>query len=83
MDHLARLLADRGRGSKALTMAAESLELGSEPGDQHRMAALHTNLVDLLHADGQREGDGYRRASLSATRLRSTSAGDGRAWFRS
>jgi hypothetical protein len=28
-------------------------------------------------------GDGYRRASLSATRLRSTSAGDGRAWFRS
>ena len=32
---------------------------------------------------GTPAGDGYRRASLSATRLRSTSAGDGRAWFRS
>ena len=35
--------------------AAEALELGSELGDQHRVAALHTNLADLLHAAGQGE----------------------------
>jgi DNA-binding SARP family transcriptional activator len=55
LNNLARLLAETGRGEEALTAAAEALELGRELGDQHRVAALHTNLADLLHADGQRE----------------------------
>jgi tetratricopeptide (TPR) repeat protein len=55
LNNLARLLAETGRGAEALTAAAEALELGRELGDQHRVAALHTNLADLLHADGQRE----------------------------
>ncbi|HEX9352410.1 MAG TPA: hypothetical protein VF933_01120 [Streptosporangiaceae bacterium] len=33
----------------------EALALGRELGDQHRVAALHTNLADLLHAAGQRD----------------------------
>jgi hypothetical protein len=32
-----------------------ALALGRELGDQHRLAALHTNLADLLHAAGQRD----------------------------
>jgi DNA-binding SARP family transcriptional activator/tetratricopeptide (TPR) repeat protein len=55
LNNLARLLAETGRGPEALTAAAEALELGRELGDQHRMAALHTNMADLLHADGQRD----------------------------
>ena len=55
LNNLARLLAETGRGEEALTAAAEALELGRELGDQHRVAALHTNLADLLHADGQRD----------------------------
>jgi tetratricopeptide (TPR) repeat protein len=55
LNNLARLLADTGRSREALALAAEALELGSELGDQHRVAALHTNLADLLHADGQGE----------------------------
>jgi tetratricopeptide (TPR) repeat protein len=55
LNNLARLLAETGRGPEALTLAAEALELGRELGDQHRVAALHTNMADLLHADGQRD----------------------------
>jgi tetratricopeptide (TPR) repeat protein len=55
LNNLARLLAETGRGPEALTAAAEALDLGRELGDQHRMAALHTNMADLLHADGQRD----------------------------
>jgi tetratricopeptide (TPR) repeat protein len=55
LNNLARLLAETGRGTEALALGTEALELGSELGDQHRVAALHTNLADLLHAAGQRE----------------------------
>jgi tetratricopeptide (TPR) repeat protein len=55
LNNLARLLAETGHGTEALALATEALELGSELGDQHRVAALHTNLADLLHAAGQRE----------------------------
>ena len=55
LNNLARLLAETGRGDEALEVAAEALELGRELGDQHRVAALHTNLADLLHAAGQGE----------------------------
>ena len=50
-----RLLADSGQPAEALLLAQEALALGRELGDQHRVAALHTNLADLLHAAGQRE----------------------------
>ena len=46
LNNLARLLAETGRRREALAAAAEALELGSELGDQHRVAALHTNLAD-------------------------------------
>ena len=55
LNNLARLRAETGHGTEALALATEALELGSELGDQHRVAALHTNLADLLHAAGQRE----------------------------
>ena len=55
LNNLARLLAETGREREALPLAAEALELGRELGDQHRVAALHTNLADLLHADGQHD----------------------------
>jgi tetratricopeptide (TPR) repeat protein len=55
LNNLARLLADTGRTGEALELATDALGLGSELGDQHRVAALHTNLADLLHQTGQRE----------------------------
>jgi tetratricopeptide (TPR) repeat protein len=55
LNNLSRLLAQTGRTVEALEAADEALNLGSEVGDQHRVAALHTNMADLLHADGQYE----------------------------
>ena len=55
LNNLSRLLADSGQPGEALLLAQEALALGRELGDQHRVAALHTNLADLLHAAGQRE----------------------------
>ena len=55
LNNLSRLLADSGQPAEALPLAQEALALGCELGDQHRVAALHTNLADLLHAAGQRE----------------------------
>jgi hypothetical protein len=75
LNNLARLLAETGRGSEALATAAEALELGSELGDQHRVAALHTNLADLLHADGQREA-AMVHLKEAARRFAAVDAGD-------
>ncbi len=44
-----------GGPADALPLAQEALALGRELGDQHRLAALHTNLADPLHAAGQRD----------------------------
>ena len=75
LNNLARLLAETGRGREALTAAAEALELGRELGDQHRVAALHTNLADLLHADGQ--GDAaMTHLKEAARRFASVDVGD-------
>jgi len=52
LNNLARLLAESGRLEEALTTAEEALRLGTERGDVHRLAALHSNLADLLHAAG-------------------------------
>ena len=49
------MLADAGRAAEALAAAEEALAAGGHLGDQHRLAALHTNLADLLHAAGQRD----------------------------
>ena len=56
LDNLARLFAESGRPAEALTTAADALRLGTERGDVHRMAALHSNLADLLHAAGDEAG---------------------------
>jgi hypothetical protein len=39
----------------ALEVANRALEAGSRLGDQHRLAALHTNLADILHAQGRED----------------------------
>ncbi len=75
LNNLARLLAETGRGSEALEVAAEALELGSELGDQHRVAALHTNLADLLHAAGRGE-DAMAHLKEAARRFASVDVGD-------
>ena len=76
LNNLARLLAETGRGAEALAVAAEALELGSELGDQHRVEALHTNMADLLHADGQREA-AITHLKEAARRFASVDVGDG------
>jgi tetratricopeptide (TPR) repeat protein len=75
LNNLARLLAETGRGREALSAAAEALELGRELGDQHRVAALHTNLADLLHADGQRDA-AMTHLKEAARRFASVDVGD-------
>ena len=75
LNNLARLLAETGRGHEALTVAAEALELGRELGDQHRVAALHTNLADLLHADGQHDA-AMTHLKEAARRFASVDVGD-------
>jgi DNA-binding SARP family transcriptional activator/tetratricopeptide (TPR) repeat protein len=75
LNNLARLLAETSRNREALQVAAEALELGSELGDQHRVAALHTNMADLLHADGQ--GDAaITHLKEAARRFASVDVGD-------
>jgi len=56
LNNLSRLLAESGRLDEALPTAAEALRLGTERGDVHRVAALHSNLADLLHAAGDEAG---------------------------
>ncbi len=68
LNNLARLLAETGRG-------AEALELGRELGDQHRVAALHTNMADLLHADGQHDA-AMTHLKEAARRFASVDVGD-------
>jgi tetratricopeptide (TPR) repeat protein len=75
LNNLARLLAETGRGDEALTVATEALELGCELGDQHRVAALHTNLADLLHADGQHDA-AMTHLKEAARRFASVDVGD-------
>ena len=53
VNNLARLYAQDGKLDLALEEASEALELGVRQGDQHRVAALHDHLADLLHRDGR------------------------------
>ena len=75
LNNLARLLAETGRRHEALTVATEALELGRELGDQHRVAAPHTNLADLLHADGQHDA-AMTHLKEAARRFASVDVGD-------
>jgi DNA-binding SARP family transcriptional activator len=75
LNNLARLLAETGRGDEALRVATDALELGRELGDQHRVAALHTNLADLLHADGQHDA-AMTHLKEAARRFASVDVGD-------
>jgi tetratricopeptide (TPR) repeat protein len=53
LNNLARLHAERSDLDSALVAAEEALALGAIRGDRHRVAALHTNLADLMHAAGR------------------------------
>ena len=53
LNNLGRVEAADGDTATALALAQLALELGTRQGDRHRLAALHTNLADLLHSDGQ------------------------------
>jgi DNA-binding SARP family transcriptional activator len=51
LNNLARLESSAGDLPAALAAAQHALVLGERHGDRHRLAALHTNLADLLHSD--------------------------------
>ncbi|MGH7608600.1 MAG: ATP-binding protein [Candidatus Dormibacteria bacterium] len=53
LNNRSRSLAQAGRAAEALAAAEEALRLGAELADRHRLAALHTNMADLLHAQGE------------------------------
>lgn len=52
-NNLARVEWTADDVAAALDAQRHALELGERHGDRHRLAALHTNLADLLHADGR------------------------------
>jgi len=75
LNNLARLLAESGRLGEALPAASEALRLGTERGDVHRMAALHSNLADLLHATGD-EVEALEHLKTAAGLFASIEAGE-------
>jgi DNA-binding SARP family transcriptional activator/tetratricopeptide (TPR) repeat protein len=50
LNNLSLVELEDGNLPEALDVARRALELGERHGDRHRLAALHTNLADLLHA---------------------------------
>ena len=53
LNNLAGLRAASGDLPAALALGEEALDVGERHGDHHRVAALHTNLADLLHSAGR------------------------------
>ena len=49
LNNLSLVELEDGDLPEALGVARRALELGERHGDRHRLAALHTNLADLLH----------------------------------
>ena len=49
LNNLSLVELEDGDLPAALDVARQALELGQRHGDRHRLAALHTNLADLLH----------------------------------
>jgi len=69
-NNLALLESRAGDDAAALDAAEHALQLGEVHGDRHRLAALHTNMADLLHAAGrERESLDHltRAAAIFAT----------------
>ncbi len=55
LNNLSRSLLQSQQLAGAEAAADEALQLGAELADRHRLAALHTNLADVLHARGDQE----------------------------
>jgi DNA-binding SARP family transcriptional activator/predicted ATPase len=53
LNNLALVYGRQHEIERALEVAREALSLGATYGDRHRVAALHANIADLLHADGR------------------------------
>ena len=53
LNNLALVFGKQQQIDRALEVAREALSLGATYGDQHRVAALHANIADLLHAGGR------------------------------
>lgn len=59
--------AAAGDGAAAARYARDALERAEQQGDLHRLAALHSHMADLLHAEGlEEEAIGELRSSASA-----------------
>jgi hypothetical protein len=69
------LFEPRMRWPRPVTGAARVCSTLCELGDQHRVAALHTNLADLLHADGQHDA-AMTHPKEAARRFASVDVGD-------
>jgi DNA-binding SARP family transcriptional activator/predicted ATPase len=67
LNNLAQAAAREGDAALALELTERALALCSRQGDRHREAALHNNLADLLHADGN--------ADAAMTHLKQAAAG--------
>jgi len=52
-NNLARAQELAGNPDQALSAAEEALDLGLTHGDRHRVAALHSNLADMMHQRGR------------------------------
>jgi DNA-binding SARP family transcriptional activator/predicted ATPase len=74
LNNLSRLLADGRHLDQALEAAEEALQLGSGRADQHHVAALHSNLADLLEASG-RHDEAQEHIKESALRFSSLDVG--------
>jgi DNA-binding SARP family transcriptional activator/tetratricopeptide (TPR) repeat protein len=62
----ARRLLDSGRATDALEPARAALELAGRIGDRHHLAALHSNLADVLHELGEvEESQSHQRAAVA------------------
>ena len=53
LNNLALVFGRQHEIDRALEVAREALSLGATYGDRHRVAALHANIADLLHANGR------------------------------
>lgn len=66
LNNLSRALSAAGAAAPALDTAREALALAERQGDRHRLAALHSHVADLLHAEG-RDEEAMAELKLSAT----------------
>lgn len=75
LNNLAQVHFQSGRTDAAIEAAESALRRGAEHGDVHRVAALHSNLADLLHAAG-RSDESIAHLKEAAVRFASVDAGD-------